>query len=349
MKHLTLADLGWSAHFAAQIADEPAHSAHACRLSSVARDRLTGLSPAGEHLLVPPSDMTTGAFAVGDWVLTDPTGQKVTRRLDPLTELTRRAAGTGAERQLIAANVDTLGIVSSCNDDFNEARLERYLALVLASGALPLIVLTRADQVDDPRSFLRQAEQLSPLVSAIAVNAKDPEDARRLEAWCKEGQTLALVGSSGVGKTTLRNALSAHQAATAAIREDDAKGRHTTTFRELLRTKAGGWLIDTPGMRELAITGADEGLSQLFDDLEALAQHCRFRDCAHETEPGCAVRAAVEAGTMDAERLARWQALRAEDARNSETLSETRAKAKRFGKVVKEAKRIKGRSGKPIR
>lgn len=344
MTDFTLADLGWSDFFARAAADlDP--TLPPARVSAVHRDRIEVLFPDGSQSLVPVQ--RTSVYAVGDWVLRD--GDIARHLLPAQTDLSRRAAGETVAKQRIAANMQTIAIVTSCNADFNPARLERYLALVLASGSLPLIVLTRADQVDDPKPFIRQAEQLSPLVSAIAVNAKDPEDAGRLAAWCKDGQTLALVGSSGVGKTTLRNALSAQQAATAAIREDDAKGRHTTTFRELLRTKAGGWLIDTPGMRELAITGADEGLSQLFDDLEILAEHCRFRDCAHETEPGCAVRAAVEAGTMDAERLARWQALRAEDARNSETLSETRAKAKRFGKVVKEAKRIKGRSGKPIR
>lgn len=343
MKHLTLADLGWSAHFAAQIADDLAQSAHACRLSSVARDRLTGLSPAGEHLLVPPSDMTTGAFAVGDWALTDPTGQKVTRRLDPLTELTRRAAGTGAERQLIAANVDTLGIVTSCNDDFNEARLERYLALAASAGCLPLVILTKADQTDDPRSYVRRAERLSPLVTALALTATDPEDATLLAPWCKGGQTLALVGSSGVGKSTLSNALTGDLVATAGIREDDAKGRHTTTARGLHRTHAGGWLIDTPGMRALRLSDAREGVDAVFADLDDLAQSCRFSDCAHETEPGCAIRAAIEAGEVDPDRLRRWRKLQAEDARNSETLAEARARDRSFGKLVRSVMKEKDR------
>lgn len=344
MTEFTLTDLGWSEHFALAAADIDATLPPA-RIGAVHRDRLEALCPQGRISLVPAQ--RTSAYAVGDWVLYD--GDIARHLLPAQTDLSRRAAGEMVAKQRIAANMDTIAIVTSCNADFNPARLERYLALVLASGALPLIVLTRADQVDDPRPFIRAAEQLSPLVTALALNAKDAEGAQILEAWCKDGQTLALVGSSGVGKTTLRNALSTQQAATADIREDDAKGRHTTTFRALLRTKAGGWLIDTPGMRELAITGAEEGLAQLFDDLEELATHCRFRNCAHDSEPGCAVRAAVEAGTMEPERLARWQMLRAEDARNSETLSESRAKAKRFGKVVKEAKRIKGQSGKPIR
>lgn len=335
MDNYTLADLGWSAHFAAQIADDPAQTDLACRLSSVARDRLTGLSPAGERLLIPPPETTTGQFAVGDWVLTDATGQHVSRRLTPLTELTRRAAGTGADRQLIAANVDTLGIVTSCNADFNVARLERYLVLAASAGCLPLIVLTKADQCDDPRAFARRAESLSPLLTAISLNATDPDSAALLAPWCRNGQTLALVGSSGVGKSTLSNALTGDKVATAEIRENDAKGRHTTTARGLHRTKTGGWLIDTPGMRALPLSDMQDGVDAVFADLDDLAQDCRFNDCAHETEPGCAIRAAIEAGQVDADRLRRWRKLQSEVARNSETLAEARARDKGFGKMVR--------------
>jgi ribosome biogenesis GTPase len=344
---MTLADLGWSARFAAQIADDPAQIDHVFRLSAVARDRLTGLAPDGERLLLPPSDQSTGAFAVGDWVLTDPTCQRVIRRLDPVTELARRAAGTGAERQLIAANVDTLGIVTSCNADFNEARLERYLALAATVGCLPLVVLTKPDLCDDPRSYQRRAERLSPLVTAITVNATDPEEAELLAPWCKAGQTIALVGSSGVGKSTLSNALTGIGLATAGIREDDAKGRHTTTARGLFRTRAGGWLIDTPGMRALRLSDAREGVDAVFADLDEIARTCRFSDCRHEGEPGCAIAAAIAAGEVDPDRLHRWQKLRAEDARNSETLAEARARDKSFGKMVRSVMKEKTRRRDP--
>jgi len=319
----------------------PAPDETPMRLNLVARDRLTGLSPLGEHLLLPPSDTVTGQFAVGDWVLSD--GYRVTRRLEPLTQLSRRAAGTGAARQLIAANVDTLGIVTSCNADFNEARLERYLALAAAAGCLPLVILTKADLTDDPRSYARRAERLSPLVTALTLNATDTDEAEALAPWCRDGQTLALVGSSGVGKSTLANILTGGHAATSGIREDDAKGRHTTTARGLHRTRAGGWLIDTPGMRALRLSDAGDGIDAVFSDLDELSRSCRFSDCQHETEPGCAIRAAIASGEVEEDRLVRWRKLKREDRYNSETLAEARQRDKAFGKMVRDVMKHKQR------
>ncbi|WP_299354961.1 ribosome small subunit-dependent GTPase A [uncultured Shimia sp.] len=333
MTDLTLADLGWSAHFAAQI--DEGDLPQAARISSVARDRLFTIGPRGAQTVVPPSDMTTASFAVGDWVVLDPVHPRVLRRLQPMTTLNRRAAGTGAEAQLIAANVDTLAIVTSCNADFNEARIERYLALAASTGCLPLVVLTKADTTDDPRAYVRRAERLSPLVTAIALNALDNDEAEALSPWCKAGQALALVGSSGVGKSTLANAMTQAGAETQGIREDDAKGRHTTTARGLHQTRFGGWLIDTPGMRALRLTDASEGIEAVFEDIETLARACRFSDCGHETEPGCAIRAALETGEISEDRLQRWRKLLREDAHNSATLHEARAKDKAFGKMVR--------------
>mgnify|MGYP001628252393 FL=1 len=329
----TLPDLGWSDHFARQLTEADAALTPA-RVAEVHRDRLVVFTPNGQHDLHPRD--ASGAYAVGDWIVTD--GVSAVRRLEPLTDLSRRAAGPGVAAQRIAANLDTIGIVTSCNDDFNVPRLERYLALISATGCLPLVILTKADTSDAPEDYVRRAQRLSPLVTAMAVNARDPEDARRLEPWCVGAQTLALVGSSGVGKTTLRNALTGEDAATRDIREDDARGRHTTTFRALRPTLAGGWLIDTPGMRELQLTDAAEGIGAVFDDLEDLATNCRFSNCGHQSEPGCAIKAAVESGEVDADRVERWQKLLREDRHNSETLAESHARNRRFGKLVKEAK-----------
>tara|TARA_R110002073_G_scaffold213618_4_gene374030 strand:+ start:1691 stop:2722 length:1032 start_codon:yes stop_codon:yes gene_type:complete len=329
MTDLTLASLGWSPFFEAQRdADDIGTPA---RVTAVHRASVTVLGPQGIATLLPPEQ--AGDYAVGDWVLHD--GTVITRLLHRQTEVSRRAAGEVAMRQLIAANVDTLAIVTSCNADFNVARLERYLAMAGAAGCLPLIVLTKADECADVDSYIDRAQDLSALASVIAIDARDPEDAKRLYPWCRNGQTLALVGSSGVGKTTLQNLLTGIEDATQGMREDDAKGRHTTTSRALRPTLAGGWLIDTPGMRELRLTDAAEGIDAVFGDLSELAQGCKFNDCAHESEPGCAIQAAIAAGTIDADRLARWQKLLREDEYNSESVAEARARNKKLGKMYR--------------
>lgn len=337
MTYPTLADLGWSDHFARQL---DAGTASPARIAEIHRDRVHVLSPTGPHTLSTPKP--TGAYAVGDWVLFEDT--HVTGRLTPVTELSRRAAGPGVEAQLIAANVDTLGIVSSCNADFNIARIERYLVLASSAGCLPLVILTKADTCDAPQDYVSQATRLSPLLTALALDARDAAEVARLAPWCGAAQTLALVGSSGVGKTTLNNLLTARQDATQGIREDDAHGRHTTTSRHLHPSIHGGWLIDTPGMRELQLTDAAGGLGAVFDDIEALAMTCKFRDCAHETEPGCAVRTAVDAGELPPERLQRWRKLSREERHNSETLAEARLRGKAFQRQVREAKAQRGKS-----
>jgi len=331
----SLADLGWSARFLSHLTADEATAPNVARLTTIARDRLGALSPHGPLTLLTPSGQSTGAFTTGDWVTLTADRARVDRLLPRQTLLSRRAAGTGAAEQLIAANVDTLGIVTSCIADFNEARLERYLALAATAGVLPLVILTKADLCEDPRSFARRAERLSPLVSAIALDATAEDAAELLRPWAKSGQTLALVGSSGVGKTTLSNALTGKAEATAGIREDDAKGRHTTTARGLEPTRDGGWLIDTPGMRALRLLDAAEGVATVFSDIEELATQCRFSDCTHTGEPGCAVQAAIEAGTLDPDRLRRFQKLQREDAHNSASVHEARARDKAFGKMVR--------------
>ncbi|MBW6507215.1 MAG: ribosome small subunit-dependent GTPase A [Rhodobacteraceae bacterium] len=337
----TLADLGWSDHFARQIAADEA-ALLPLRLIGIQRSRATGLGPDGALTLHFPPGLNSGEVAVGDWVLADPANARIVRVLARRSLLTRKAAGVEVRAQLIAANIDTLFIVSSCNADFNPARLERYVALALEAGVAPVIVLTKADLAADPADYATRAQALSPHIAAVlALNATAPEALGALRPWCGPGQTVAFAGSSGVGKSTLVNGLAGLALATQGIRADDAKGRHTTTARSLHLMPGGGLLIDMPGMRELALIDATEGIAELFDDLEALAATCRFRDCAHDGEPGCALATEVAAGRLDAARLARWQKLRREDRATSISQQEARRKDRAFGRMVKAAKRVK--------
>ena len=347
MPHIqhALTDLGFSAHFVSQLDLDEFEQMRPMRITEVQRDRLSALGEEGAQVLLVPAEAQTGDFAVGDWVLAD-VDNRLIRRLDPKSSLTRRAAGTGASVQLIANNVDTLFIVTSCNADFSVARLERYLALASEAEVTPVVVLTKADLAEDVRELQVQAEALMAYLAVIPLNATDASAVELLQPWCGVGQTVALVGSSGVGKTTILNALAGLAAQTQGIREDDAKGRHTTTARAMRPIVQGGWVIDTPGMRALRLTDSAEGIDAVFEEITQRASHCRFVDCQHGQEPGCAVQAAIESGELDAERLRRWRKLQLEDLHNSQTVAEARQRDKQFGKmvnrVVGEKKRRKG-------
>lgn len=290
------------------------------RIATVHRARLTAQSLLGPVRLTLPAQANTADHAVGDWVLVDPADHMLVRRLDRKALLERRTEG-GRGPQLIAANVDTLFIVTSCNDDFNPARLERYLTLANEAATTPVIVLTKADQVAEAAPFLDAAAALQRGLAAVAVNARAATAVQALAPWCGAGQTVALVGSSGVGKSSLLNTLAAKTGdeaqPTGSIREADAKGRHTTTGRSLHAIAGGGWVIDTPGMRTLHLGNTAAGLDMLFAEITELAPGCRFRDCSHAHEPGCAVQAAIAAGTLDAGRLDRWRKLSDENRDNT--------------------------------
>ncbi len=316
---LSLAALGWSAYFGDQVGPDETHLAPT-RISTVHRSRLTGESEFGPVRLGLPVHSRTTDFAVGDWALIDRETSMLVRRLDRKTLLQRRTEG-GRALQLIAANVDTLFIVTSCNDDFNPARLERYLALANESGTNPVIVLTKIDQAVDSRAYGQEAAALQRGLDVVMLNATAPDAVPLLAPWCGTGQTVALVGSSGVGKSTLLNTLSAKTAdemqLTGSIREGDAKGRHTTTSRSLHAILGGGWVIDTPGMRTLHVGEVAVGLDILFAEIVELAPKCRFRDCTHDHEPGCAVQMAIVSGNLDPARLDRWRKLLVENRVNS--------------------------------
>ncbi len=249
---------------------------------------------------------------VGDWVALDasPGPDRTTviqRILDRRTAFIRGAAGRKASAQVVAANVDTVFVVCGLDDDFNVRRIERYIARVWASGALPVVVLSKADLVEDAGARVDEVAGNAPGVAVLAISALHGGGLTELRAHLAPGRTVALVGSSGAGKSTLVNVLLGEERmATGAVRARDGRGRHVTSHRQLVLLPAGGTLLDTPGMRELQLFD-EAGLEAAFDDVTALAQRCRFTDCGHGTEPGCAVRGAVEAGEIDPARLAHFR------------------------------------------
>lgn len=251
---------------------------------------------------------------VGDWLLVEGEGNaaKAVALLPRRSAIKRAAAGEHYKQQLIAANIDVVFVVSGLDGDFNPRRIERYLLLVHGSSARPVIVLTKAD-VADAATVAEAREALATVVEdgvdILAVNARDTASVAQLDRWLGPGRTAVLVGSSGAGKSTLTNSLlGIERMKTASVRENDSRGRHTTTYRALIPLPQGGCLIDTPGMRELKPTG-EEAVADTFTDVEALTGECRFRDCSHEAEPGCAVRAAILSGELDAQRLASYRKL----------------------------------------
>ena len=279
--------------------------------------------------------------AVGDFVLAETTTPLLIRDILPRrSTLSRAAAGERYQRQIIATNVDTVFVVMGLDGDFNPRRIERYLALIQGSGARPVIVLTKRDKVDAPAlaTLLQAAAEVVPAgVECHAINAKDAASLAPLLAHLREGDTAVLVGSSGAGKSTLTNTLlGVERQATRAVREHDSRGRHTTTHRALIMLPSGGCLIDTPGMRELKLSGDEDLVDAGFADIETLALQCRFGDCAHTGEPGCAVRAALESGSLDPARWANFVKLRGELAATNETL-EAQLKRKAQARVANKA------------
>lgn len=332
-----LAEFGWDSFFQQQITDEQSVPVVPVRVMNVHK---SGLQVAGVSVDTQAEQLTDddGRATVGDWLLFNTETQRIVRRLDRKSIFKRRAPGTDRREQLIAANVDTLFIVSSCNQDFNEARLERYLSIARDAEVMALIVLTKADLTDEPQVFVQKAAKLALGIHVEAVNALDEEDLRCLDAWLGHGQTVALLGSSGVGKSTLSNTLLGRSdITTQAIRDDDAKGRHTTTSRTMHHLPGGAWLLDTPGMRELQLTDVRTGLDDVFAEITELAATCRFVDCTHEAEPGCAIRRAIDDDEIDVERLNRWRKLIKEEAYNKESIADRRARGRALGKYYKSA------------
>lgn len=332
----TLADLGWKPVFSAQVSAEEDQQCQPVRVMAVHRGMISVAGEGLEAMISPRISNSQGEEdrpTVGDWLLIDRESREVMRILTRVNLFKRPAPGHGRSIQLIAANVDTLFIVASCNQDFSVPRLERYLVLAREVGVTPVVVLTKIDLTDEPEAFREAARELQPGLQVELVNARDPASVARLARRCGLGETVALLGSSGVGKSTLVNTLRGSDSIlTQAVRENDGKGRHTTTVREMHRLDQGGWLMDTPGMREFQISDATSGIAEVFDDIVALTLECRFTNCSHEAEPGCAIQAAMAQGTLTLTRLERWRKLSAEDIVNTDSLAERRSRTRGAGK-----------------
>lgn len=340
MNHPELAPYGWSDRWAdayAAVATERSAPGRVLRHDGVAvvvarpdRTDQVALGNLGEPL------------AVGDWISVE---LDTAAHLLPRATLLRRSIGDGGSEQLLAANVDLVAIVAGLDRPVKPGRLERFVALATDAGAEPLVVLTKADLVEDPAEHVDAVHGAVPGLDVLLLATKAGEGVAALAERARD-RTVVLVGESGAGKSTLVNALAgAAVAETGHVREVDAKGRHTTTSRNLHLLPGGGVLIDTPGIRSVGLWTDADTVGASFADVEELAEGCRFRDCAHGSEPGCAVRAAVDDGTLDPRRLDAWTAMRREaEAAMVRADEHARRKAeRRFGRVVKDAQKRKGR------
>ncbi|MBI2421974.1 MAG: ribosome small subunit-dependent GTPase A [Candidatus Hydrogenedentes bacterium] len=291
--------------------------------------------------------------AVGDWVAAEALPGEdralIHAVLPRRTTFKRVAAGGSSEVQVVAANVDVVFLVNGLDHDFNIRRLERYLTLTWESGARPVVVLNKADICEDLEERMAEVDSAAMGAAVHVVSALSGAGMEALRPYLQRGATISFLGSSGVGKSSLINALAGEEImATRAVRDDDSRGRHTTTHRQLVVLPAGGVLIDTPGMRELQLAAGEESLAAAFADVEQYAAACRFRDCTHENEPGCAVRAAMDTGALDAGRLQSFRKLHREIAYQERRQDQAfkhleHQRARTQGKLIKRILREKGK------
>ena len=342
---LSLAAWGWDDRWAADFEAFAGSGMWPARVTAQHRGLWIVIGERGEIAASPTGKLRRAADdseypTVGDWVacIESPHGgvAAINATVPRRSAFRRKAAGSRPGAQTIAANVDTLFIATSLNHDLTPRRLERYVAMARESGAEPVLLLTKADLVEDA------AEQAAAIeseihVPAVAISAQTGQWLESVSPWFVPGRTLALVGSSGVGKSTLLNRLAGEELmVTREIREDDARGRHTTTHRELFLLGSGALVLDTPGMREFGVWDADEGLDETFAEIVELARQCRFADCSHRLEPGCAIRAAVQDGRVDEARLKSYRRLAYELAEQP-SVAVQRDRDRRFFKAVRNA------------
>ena len=294
------------------------------------------------------SEDTSLLPAVGDWVCIEPFDEEqaiIHEVLARFGAFFRKEAGQVTRKQVIAANIDVAFLVSGLDHDLNIRRIERFLVQVSSSGATPVILLNKADLREDIDAICTSVKAVAGDVEVIPISAKEQKGFDRVRSFIQKGKTVAFLGSSGVGKSSIANVLlERHIQRTGSVREDDSRGRHTTSHRELMLLPSGGVIIDTPGLRELQLWGNEEDLQQVFSEIDQLAAYCKFRDCRHEAEPGCAVLQALEDGELDETRLESYKKLRRElsylNQRQDEVAQlEAKKREKRFGRLIKQIKR----------
>jgi ribosome biogenesis GTPase / thiamine phosphate phosphatase len=319
---MNLSDLGWNNFFEKEFEPFKAQGLNSARITQENKNIYTAMDEKGELLAEVSGKYrhradTKGKFpTVGDWAAIsrfDVDRAIIHALLPRQSAFMRKMAGKETEEQVIAANIETAFIVCGLDGDYNLRRIERYLTLAWESGAIPVILLNKSDLCPGLETRILEVETLAIGATVYAVSAKDGQGLDTLSVYLSKGKTAAFLGSSGVGKSSIINHLLGNERlATNTVSDADSKGRHTTTRRELLLLPNGGIVIDTPGMRELQVWGDDDGLRQVFDDIEELAAGCRFRDCSHLTEPSCAVRAAIEEGRLGADRFQSYTKLKRE-------------------------------------
>lgn len=347
-------DLGWNSFFEQSFEQYKNQNYVAMRIIRENRGKYIACNETGEFLCE-----ITGKFRfdnesrnnfpiVGDWVVTSvvPNERKamISSVLPRKSMFSRKVSGEITEEQPIAANIDTVFIITGLDLNYNLRRIERFLSIVVDSGALPVIFLNKSDLCPEYEKRKSEVEAIAKGVDVHTISAYNQEDLGKLKQYIKTGETVAFLGSSGVGKSTIINALlNKEQLKTNEVSEFGSRGRHTTTFRELIVLPDGGMVVDTPGMREIQVWGDEKGLEKVFDDIEDLAVNCRFRDCGHKNEPGCAVLEAVQKGTLDKKRYESYLKLQKEyeylEAR--QTMKASAVEKIRWKTITKSAKQLK--------